>query len=232
LEEKDMKNFVKLLVVCMMVLVAFGSQAGDKYSYGKRKAFTLVSGDTIDIAPNNITYSVCTLALDTSAVVDVDVDNSIIGDKILLVVTPDGNRELTWGANITGNDGRVIDAQVKLFEFVYNGTEFKQVAEAKDGNDYVVALTSGATIALAPANTLTLYTLSAAHTATFNATVTLCKTGDRVILKAIADGTNRVFTFNTNMTAVTDSVVATKTKLWEFIFDGTKLIQVGEVQID
>lgn len=226
-----MRKFGILLMIALL-MIAVSSQAGDKYSYGKRKAFTLTSADTILVEPNNVTYSVCTLELDTSAVINVDVDNSIIGDKILLIVTSDGNRELTWGDNITGNDGRLFDEQVKLFEFVYNGVEFKQVAEAKDGNDYVVSLTSAATIALAPCNTMTIYTLTAAHAATFNVTTTTSKAGDRLILKATGDSSNRVFTFGTHLTAVTDSVLATKTKLWEFVFDGTDYLQVSEVQVD
>jgi hypothetical protein len=96
-----------------------------------------------------------------------------------------------------------------------------------------VTLTSATAITIPTENlTLTLAALPIAHNATVTATVTKSVVGDRIILKVTADGTNRHLDFTGNLTAPDDSVVANKTKLFEFIYDGSKFVQLGELQIN
>lgn len=132
-----MRHFVNRLLVGMVVLMAFlfitqafTQSPPDKYQYGNRSSVTLTSADTIDISPNNLTFTYATLSIDTNVVVNVDVDESIIGDRIVLEVTADAtNRHLTFNNNITAVADSVVATKTKLFEFVYNGTGYKEVAE-------------------------------------------------------------------------------------------------------
>lgn len=118
------------LVLFLSALVAFTPPAGDKYAYGKRKAVTLTVADTIEVAPNNLTLTYATLSLDTNVVVDVNVDNSIIGDMIFLEITADStNRHLTFNDNVTAVADSVVATKTKLFCFVFNGTVFRQYTE-------------------------------------------------------------------------------------------------------
>ena len=85
----------------------------------------------VTIEPNNLTFTYATLAIDTNVTVVADVDNSIVGDRILLHVTADAsNRLIDWSTNITAINDSVVATKTKLFEFVYNGTGFYQVAES------------------------------------------------------------------------------------------------------
>lgn len=103
---------------------------GDKYHYGSRSAVTLISADTVTIAPNNLTLTYATLSADTNIVFDVNVDNSIVGDRIVLEVTADATtRQMTFNSNVTALADSVEATKTKLFEFVYNGTNYKEVAE-------------------------------------------------------------------------------------------------------
>lgn len=96
-----------------------------------------------------------------------------------------------------------------------------------------VTLTSSTAITVSPGNyTLTFAALAIDTAAAINATVTNSIVGDRIILKATADASNRTIDFTGNMVAVDDSVLATKTKVFEFIYDGTRFIQLSEIQID
>lgn len=96
-----------------------------------------------------------------------------------------------------------------------------------------VTLTSSTAITVSPGNyTLTFANLAIDTAAAINATVTNSIVGDRIILKATADASNRTIDFTGNMVAVDDSVVANKTKVFEFIYDGTRFIQLSEMQTD
>lgn len=55
---------------------------------------------------------------------------------------------------------------------------------------------------------------------------------DLLILKLKADSTTRQVDFSTGFTAIDDSIVATKTKLFVFIYDGSKFLQIAESGID
>lgn len=121
-----------LLCLAMIAFQAFTPPAvGSKYQYGYRKAVTLTSDTVITVAPNNLTLTYATLSLDTNATVGVNVGNSIVGDRIILQVTADAsNRHLIFGDNVAAITDSVVATKTKMFEFVYNGTEFKQVAES------------------------------------------------------------------------------------------------------
>ena len=129
-----MKSFAFTLIALIgLVLLMATTPPPDKYQYGKRSAVTLtVEDDTlVTIEPNNLTFTYATLAIDTNVTVVADVDNSIVGDRILLHVTADAsNRLISWSTNITAINDSVVATKTKLFEFVYNGTGFYQVAES------------------------------------------------------------------------------------------------------
>ena len=55
---------------------------------------------------------------------------------------------------------------------------------------------------------------------------------DLLILKLKADSTTRQVDFSTGFTAIDDSIVANKTKLFVFIYDGSKFLQIAESGVD
>lgn len=55
---------------------------------------------------------------------------------------------------------------------------------------------------------------------------------DLLILKLKADSTNRQVDFSTGFTAIDDSIVANKTKMFVFIYDGSKFLQIAESGVD
>ena len=96
-----------------------------------------------------------------------------------------------------------------------------------------VTLTSDTLITISPQNmTLTFATLAMDTSVVMNAIITRSIIGDQIVLKATADGTNRMIDFTGNMIAVNDSVVANKTKVFQFIYDGSRFIQLSEIQTD
>lgn len=129
-----MKSFAFTLIALIgLVLLMATTPPPDKYQYGKRSSVTLTAEDDtmVTIEPNNLTFTYATLAIDTNVTVVADVDNSIVGDRILLHVTADAsNRLIDWSTNITAINDSVVATKTKLFEFVYNGTGFYQVAES------------------------------------------------------------------------------------------------------
>lgn len=127
-------KYLKVLFLTLFVgLLAMAATAPrDKFAYGKRQAVTLSieSDSLVVVSPNNLTLTYATLAADTSFTVDVNVKNSIVGDRLILHVTADAtNRAITWGENITAVNDSVLAGKTKLFEFIYNGSGFFQIAE-------------------------------------------------------------------------------------------------------
>lgn len=126
-----MRNFKFLsaigLVLVLTALFAFTSPP-DEYRYGTRASVTLTCADTVDVLPNNLTLTYAQMDMDTNVVVNVDADNSIIGDRIVFEFTADNtDRTVAWNDNITASSGTVTADTIKLFEFIYNGTAFLQI---------------------------------------------------------------------------------------------------------
>lgn len=101
------------------------------------------------------------------------------------------------------------------------------------GDRTSVSLTSATAIALAPASTMTVYTLEADTNVAFTiSTSAKSIIGDMVVLKLKALTLNRTFTFSGNIVVTSDTLTASKTKLFLFIYTGSKYEQLSEVQID
>jgi hypothetical protein len=127
---KKLIGFITVVIAVLLLAIA-ATPPPDKYEYGTRGEVTLTSADTVTVEPNNLTLTYATIALDTNVVINVDVDNSIVGDRIVFHATADATaRTLTFGSNITGTDEEVAATKTELMEFIYNGTGFYQVAEA------------------------------------------------------------------------------------------------------
>ncbi len=127
-----MKKFRLILgvVFAVAVFMAFSPSFGDKYPFGERMGVVLISADTVEVTPNNLTLTYAMMAMDTSAVINVDTDNSIAGDRIVLEFTADAsNRVVKWNTNITAVTDSVLAEKTKLFEFVFNGNAFLEVSE-------------------------------------------------------------------------------------------------------
>lgn len=94
-----------------------------------------------------------------------------------------------------------------------------------------VTLTSGVAVVVSPENyTLTYATLPLDTSATITATTTKSVVGDRIILQITADATTRHVDFSTGFTAVDDSILANKIKVFEFVYSGSRFVQVSEIQ--
>ena len=111
--------------------------------------------------------------------------------------------------------------------------------QAQDKYDYGfrtavdVPITDTVMVEIAPLNISQMLASVALDTSvTVNVNVANSIPNDWLILKLTADETNRHVTFGDNITAIADSVIATKTKTFAFVFDGTAFIQVGEIQIE
>lgn len=130
---KPSKLFSILLVLmasAFMLATAFTPPPVDKYPYGNRQAVALTSADTVEVLPNNLTLTYATMSMDTTVVVNVDVTNSIVGDRIVFDLTADAsNRDIVFNTNITGITETITASKNELLEFIYNGTVFKEVAE-------------------------------------------------------------------------------------------------------
>lgn len=96
-----------------------------------------------------------------------------------------------------------------------------------------VAITDDVNLEIAPNNISQMLVTAAIDT---NVVVTADDANsianDLLIVKLTADSTNRKVDWSTNIVAVDDSVISTKTKVFTFIYDGTNFIQTGEVQIN
>lgn len=96
-----------------------------------------------------------------------------------------------------------------------------------------VAITDDVNLELAPNNISQMLVTAAIDT---NVVVTADDANsianDLLIVKLTADSTNRKVDWSTNIVAVDDSVISTKTKVFTFIFDGTNFVQTSEIQIN
>ena len=129
-----MKNLKLMSAIALLftvaILVSFTPSNGDKYPFGNRMATTLVSADTVDVSPKNLTLTYAMMDMDTNAVINVNTVNSIVGDRIVFEFTADSTtRQVVWNSNITALSDSVVATKTKLFEFVCNGTSFLQIGE-------------------------------------------------------------------------------------------------------
>lgn len=126
---KKLAVFGLFVGVLFIALQAFNPPP-DKYGFGKRQAVELAYAATIDVSPNNLTLTYATLSLTGDCTLNVDVSNSVVGDRIVLDLTADASiRTVTFGTGMKGIAQAVAANKNELFEFIFNGTEFKGVAE-------------------------------------------------------------------------------------------------------
>ena len=96
-----------------------------------------------------------------------------------------------------------------------------------------VALTDTVNLELAPNNISQMLVTATIDT---NVVVTADDANsianDILVVKLTASGGNRQVDWSTNIIAVDDSVVSTKTKVFTFIYDGSNFIQTSEIQIN
>lgn len=101
------------------------------------------------------------------------------------------------------------------------------------GERTAITLSSSTAIALAPVHTQTIYTLAADTNVTFTiGTGAKSIIGDMVILRLKANTRNRTFTFSGSIVGTADTLSTGKSKLFLFLFTGSKYEQLSEVQID
>lgn len=239
-----MKKFLKnnrfnvlgiLLAFCFCFLMSsYASPPGDKYTYGKRSSVTVTCDDSVTLVPNNLTSLTATMAVDTNCTIGASITNSIIGDEIVLKLTSDAtDRNIAWGAGITATGFTLQSLSTNTILLKYDGSTFRQlpVLAFTQGS---VSLTYNDTLSIDPA-AYNVYVASSTLTgavAYCNADDADSEAGDILILKLTASGANRTINFNTNFTAVDDSVLSGKTKVWQFVYDGSNFIQTSEVQVD
>lgn len=89
------------------------------------------------------------------------------------------------------------------------------------------------TVEVSPDNlTLTYASMAMDTNVVVNVGIDHSLPGDMIVFEFTADASNRQIGWNSNITAVNDSVVATKTKLFQFIYNGTSFVQLSEQQIN
>lgn len=127
-----MKTFIRimLLVIATAFIATAFTAPRDKWGFGFRKSVALESATAVSIDPGNLTLTYATLSIDTNTVISATSARSIVGDRIFLEVTADSkNRRITWGDNLTALNDSVLATKTKVFEFVYTGAVFRQIAE-------------------------------------------------------------------------------------------------------
>ncbi len=129
-----MKNFFKILMVLIVASVALmsftPSAPADKYPYGKRGTATITYASTINVAPNNLTQLLATCTLTGNVIATVNKDNSIAGDILILKLSASSaNRQVDFSTNFTAVDDSVVSGKTKVFEFIFDGTNFVQTGE-------------------------------------------------------------------------------------------------------
>lgn len=98
--------------------------------------------------------------------------------------------------------------------------------------DYQTETISGDTaIYITCSNQWTLITAAIDTTVQIRVTASGLKTGALLFLKLTADATNRPITFPAGVTAAGETLTASKTKLWAFVYMGG-FFQFAENQVD
>ncbi len=121
---------VLALFVTVALLVAFTPATGDKYKFGNRSSVMLNCDPVVAVNPGNLTLTYAVMAMDTNAVINVSTSKSILGDRITFECTAlTRNRRITFNDNITAITDSVLTGKTKVFEFVFNGTDFVQASE-------------------------------------------------------------------------------------------------------
>lgn len=81
------------------------------------------------------------------------------------------------------------------------------------------SFTNDTVVALSIDNLCTYATLSADTNANFNITATGIRTGAVLYLEVTCDATQRAMIFGTNITGANDTLTASKTKMFMFVYD-------------
>lgn len=120
-----MKKLIILLSICLLVAVSTNSAVAQKqYAFGSRTSKSLTSATTVTLTPVN-TFTLYTIAADTSITFHAITSKAIIGDKFVLKIS--GNtrmRQLIFGNYLNAANDSVSSTKIKLFEFIYNGTDY------------------------------------------------------------------------------------------------------------
>lgn len=112
-------------LICLLVATVINNAVAQKqYAFGSRVSTTLTSATTVSITPAN-TLTLYKIAADTSITFNALTTKAIIGDRFVLKVTANRiQRKFTFGTNFHATLDSIAATKVKLFEFIYNGTDW------------------------------------------------------------------------------------------------------------
>lgn len=127
-----MKNFIKLilLLVCSTVTVS-QTQAQIKYPHGIATSITVTdTAGTIALtqAWNTMTFYTFTSNNDDITALTITANSGIMkGSRVVVVLPSTGNyRNINWSTGFRGINDSVATSKTGFFEFIYDGTVFRQ----------------------------------------------------------------------------------------------------------
>ena len=122
----------------------------------------------------------------------------------------------------------VLLGAVVLLAFVPTGRD-----KYSFGHRTAETLVCADTVDVDPGNLTFTYASMAMDTnVVVNVSIDRSITGDMIVFEFTADSTTRQIDWNSNITALNDSVVALKTKLFQFVYNGSAFVQLSEQQIN
>ena len=121
-----MKKLITIMAICLMVAMTTTNKADaqKQYAFGSRVSLSLTSSTTVSVTPAN-TLTFYTLSADTSITFNAVTSKSLPGDRFVLKVTANRiQRKFTFGTNFHATLDSIASTKVKLYEFIYNGTDY------------------------------------------------------------------------------------------------------------
>lgn len=236
-----MKKFVTLAIFALLFIIGVGFVATSpkSYKYGSKTTETLTSAVAITTTPVN-TYTLYQLGLDTNATINLSTSHKmVVGDKVGFTITAeDMQRSLAWGTSYDLATIYVDTSATYFIEFIYDGTSLIPTANYVTETTFGLqrqrkTLTYGATISLLVHQPYTYATLAATGNATINrSTSSVNSVGDRLVV-AIAATNADTITWGTGFTALYTAVPNGKTKIAEFVWNGSAFVPIAlPVQIN
>lgn len=127
-----MKKLFTIMAICLMVAMTITQvDAQKQYPYGSRVSLALTSATTVSVTPAN-TLTFYKIAADTSITFNAVTSKSLPGDRLILKVTANTRtRQFVFGTNLNAVNDSITSTKIKLYEFIYNGTDYDILTKAQ-----------------------------------------------------------------------------------------------------
>lgn len=127
---KKIIGFSALILIFGAILLTAFSPPADEYRFGYRTTLSPTFAAAVSVELN---HTLTVIDLTTTGTVTfslASVSKSVLGDRAVFIIKATGAAKDTvkWGTNFTALTSTVDTAKTKVFEFIYDGTDFKGVS--------------------------------------------------------------------------------------------------------